>query len=111
MKRPLYYYEPKSLPVFDDMGNIVGYQNPPALPLPLALSEPMRVKSAPNELGLSGDPNNVTGYKATIDLLNNARELKGTFVKPEGSDDLSVMEKVDKLSRAVKSAVSTRKRK
>lgn len=109
MKRPLFYYEPKSLPVYDDMGNIIGYKNPPALPLPLALSEPLRTKSAPNELGLSGDPSNVTGYRATIDLLNNARELKGTFVKPEGSDDLSVMEKVDKISRAVKSAVKSQK--
>lgn len=102
MKKPLFYYEPKLVPVTDSDGNIIAYQNPPALPLPIHESSSLRVKTAPAELGLHANPDHVGGFRATLDTINANRNLRGTAVAPIGCDDLSVMEETTKRINNVK---------
>lgn len=104
MKKPLFYYEPKLVPVMDGDGNIIAYQNPPALPLPIHESAKLRVKTAPAELGLHASPDNVGGFRATLDTINANRNLRGSAVAPIGCDDLSVMEETTKRIQKVKDA-------
>lgn len=92
--RPLFFYEPKLVPILDDRNNIIGYGNPMATALPLSKSQNLRVISSCNERGLSCDPENVTGFQALLDTLNQNRNLQGFSHELIGSDDLSVMQRL-----------------
>ena len=92
--RPLFFYEPKLVPILDDQNNVIGYGNPMATALPLSKSKNLRVITSCNERGLSCDPQNVTGFQALLDTLNQNRNLQGFSHELIGSDDLSVMERL-----------------
>lgn len=92
--RPLFFYEPKLVPILDDSNNIIGYGNPMATALPLSKSKDLRIITSCNERGLSCDPNNVTGFQALLDTLNQNRNLQGFSHELIGSDDLSVMQRL-----------------
>jgi hypothetical protein len=95
IKKPkiLLYYEPKRVPEMDNDGNIIGYKNPAAFALPLSQSNLLREKTAPAELGLSADPENVQGFRATLDMINSYRNVKSDCFEVFGCDDLSVVER------------------
>lgn len=94
LPRPLFFYEPKLVPILDDQSNVIGYGNPMATALPLSKSKDLRVITSCNERGLSCDPQNVTGFQALLDTLNQNRNLQGFSHELIGSDDLSVMERL-----------------
>lgn len=95
IKKPaiLLYYEPKRVPELDNDGNIIGYKNPAAFALPLSQSTILREKTAPAEFGLSADPENVQGFRATLDMINNFHNVKCDDFEVFGCDDLSVVER------------------
>lgn len=98
-----YAYEPKPVPKLDRDGNIVGYDYPQVLPCTLAESEELRVKSYPNELGCSADPNDVQGFQAALDVINANRNTKTSGLSPIGKDECDatrqVSEACSKLSK------------
>lgn len=101
-----YAYEPKPIPKTDSDGNIIGYVYPQVLPCTLAESEDLRVKSYPNELGCSADPNDVQGFQATLDIINANRNTKTSGLSPIGKDECDatrqVSESVSSLSKLSK---------
>lgn len=89
-----YSYEPKPVPKTDADGNIIGYDFPQVLPCTLAQSDDLRVKSFPNELGCTADSDNVSGFSATLDIINKHRNVKTSGLSPIGDDDCGMMSTV-----------------
>lgn len=90
----IFFYEPKQIPQFDADGNIIAYSNVIALPATLQDSDNLRVKTSCAERGLSGDRNNAVGFRKTLEVISQSRNLYGISVAPLGNDDLSGMAKV-----------------
>ena len=99
----VYFYEPKQTPVLNDNGEIIGYESPLVTPCTLRESEDLRVKSAPNELGCSADPDNVQGFAATLDIINANRNTKTSGLSPVGQDDCGMMSEVSDAIKKSKS--------
>lgn len=95
------FYEPKQIPQFDSDGNIIAYSNVIALPASLKDSDNLRVKSSCAERGLSGDRNNAVGFRKTLEVISQSRNLYGISVAPLGADDLAGMAKVSPLVNKV----------
>lgn len=98
-KRLCYFYEPKKIPVVDKEGNVIGYDCPPVQCRPLAETDSLRVKSFPNELGCSANPENVEGFQATLEILNAHRNTRTSGLSAIGSDDCGMMAAVDHYIR------------
>lgn len=102
----VYSYEPKPVPKYDPDGNIIGYDFPQVMPCNLEASEELRVKSFPNELGCSADPENVQGFQQTLDIINSNRNIKTSGLSPIGKDECDATRQV---SEALKASVSESK--
>lgn len=98
-----YFFESKQIPVLDDDGNIIGYNAPRANAMSVQQADDFRVKTACNELGLSLDPNNRTGFRALVDLVNQNRNLQGHGVVLLAPDDVGSATKIRALSNLAKS--------
>lgn len=94
------FYEPKQIPQFDSDGNIVSYSNVIAFPSSLQDSDNLRVKTSCAERGLSGDRNNAVGFRKTLEVISQSRNLYGISVAPLGEDDLSGMARVAPLAKS-----------
>ena len=105
IKHHIFPYEPKPVPQTDELGNVIKYEYPLAIPCDMQLSKDVRLKHFPNELGLSCDRNNVTGFRALLDLINAGKELQGSGLVPAGQDDLFVMQRMHEVMAAEKEAV------
>lgn len=103
MKKVRLFYEPKMVPVLDSDGNVMGYTHPIANPNSLDKIDDLRIKTAPNELGVSADPSNVTGFRRLVDIINqNRNNPSGSSIANVGYDDLSIMSKTTNLIKKVK---------
>lgn len=98
-----YFFEAKQIPVLDADGNIIDYSAPRANAMSVNQADDFRVKTACNELGLSLDPNNRTGFRALVDLINQNRNLQGRGVVLLAPDDVGSATKIRALSNLVKS--------
>lgn len=104
IEEALYAYEPKPVPQLDSSGNIISYSYPAVLPCTLSHSDELRVKSYPNELGCSADPDDVQGFAATLDVINSNRNLKTSGLSPIGKDECDATRQVSNaLSHSVNS--------
>lgn len=101
-----YPYEPKQAPVFDSLGNVIRYESLPAVPLTLAQSDEIRVKSYPNELGLTADKENPQGFASLLDLINAHRNIKTSGVSIIGQDTCGLMSAVGEALRAEQAAAA-----
>lgn len=99
----IYAYEPKPVPKFDSDGNIIGYDYPQVMPCTLAESEDLRVKSYPNEIGCSADPNDVQGFQSALDIINANRNTKTSGLSSIGKDECDATRQVsDAISKLPK---------
>ena len=85
------YFEPKKTPELDSSGCIIGYNSPRVFACSLKDSDGIREKVFPNELGMSADPNNITGFRALVDLINQNRNLSGNPIFFTGADDAEIL--------------------
>lgn len=102
-RKPIFPYTPKSVPVLDKDGNVIDYEVPLVIPCTLQESDKIREKSHCAERGLSADPNNQTGFRATLDLINQNRNVSGTGVVRQSADDCQAMHTASKYVKSVKS--------
>lgn len=98
-----YFFELKQSAVLDKDGNVIGYDSPLAKAVSVQESGSLRVKTATNELGLSIDPSNRTGFRALVDLVNQNRNLQGRGVVLLAPDDVGSMTKLSDLYKLSKS--------
>lgn len=90
-KKIILFYEPKQTPILDRDGNVIGYSNVIALPSTLKDSDTIRLKTSTAERGLSGDKRDSVGFRRTLDVINQSRNLFGVAATPLGNDDLSAL--------------------
>ena len=87
----VYAYEPIGEPVFDDYNNIIAYKQPLYSPVPYVKTEDLRRHNYPNELGCSADPKNVSGFAATVEVINASRNMRTSGISQIGADDCGTM--------------------